>query len=123
MLEGLRERGLRIDEDSCVSSMGEGLRKAVYDVFGSRALVQRCQWHKRENVLSYLPKGMQGAMRRRLQEAYEEPSYEKAKEKLLKIRRELEQINRSAVSSLDEGFEETLTLQAVRVVWGVGDQL
>jgi transposase-like protein len=121
MLEGLRGRGLRIDEGLlCIIDGAKGLRKAVYDVFGSKALVQRCQWHKRENVLSYLPKGMQGAMRRRLQEAYEEPSYEKAKEKLLKIRRELEQINRSAVSSLDEGFEETLTLQRLGLFGELG---
>src|SRR5512139_3071397 len=111
MLEGLLERGLKIGDGLlCIIDGAKGLRKAVYDVFGNKALVQRCQWHKRENVLSYLPKGMQGAMRRRLQEAYQEPTYERAKEKLLKIRRELQQINRSAVNSLDEGFEETLTL-------------
>ena len=111
MLEGLLERGLKIGEGLlCIIDGSKGLRKALYDVFGAKALVQRCQWHKRENVIGYLPKGMQGSMRRRLQEAYEEPTYERAKEKLLKIRRELQQINRSAVNSLDEGFEETLTL-------------
>jgi len=62
----------------------------------SNALVQRCQWHKRENVIRYLPKGIQGAMRHKLQEAYEESTYEKLKGKLLKIKRELQQINRSA---------------------------
>jgi transposase-like protein len=111
MLEGLLERGLKIGEGLlCIIDGSKGLRKALYDVFGTKVLVQRCQWHKRENVIGYLPKGMQGSMRRRLQEAYEEPTYERAKEKLLKIRRELQQINRSAVNSLDEGFEETLTL-------------
>ena len=111
MLEGLLERGLKIGDGLlCIIDGSKGLRKAVYDVFGSKALVQRCQWHKRENVLSYLPKGMQGAMRRRLQEAYEEPTYEKAKEKLLRIRKDLQEMNRSAMNSLDEGFEETLTL-------------
>ena len=111
MLEGLLERGLKIGDGLlCIIDGSKGLRKALYDVFGTKVLVQRCQWHKRENVIGYLPKGMQGSMRRRLQEAYEEPTYERAKEKLLKIRRELQQINRSAVNSLDEGFEETLTL-------------
>ena len=111
MIEGLLERGLKIGDGLlCIIDGSKGLRKALYDVFGTKVLVQRCQWHKRENVIGYLPKGMQGSMRRRLQEAYEEPTYERAKEKLLKIRRELQQINRSAVNSLDEGFEETLTL-------------
>jgi transposase-like protein len=99
------------------------LRRALYDIFGSKVCVQRCQWHKRENVIGYLPKGMQGSMRRRLQEAYEEPTYEKAKEKLLKIRKELQQINRSAVNSLDEGFEETLTLHRLGLFQELGISL
>jgi transposase-like protein len=49
-------------------------------------------------------------MRRELQEAYQESTYERAKDKLSKIRKELQVINQSAVSSLDEGLEETLTL-------------
>jgi len=111
MLEGLIERGLKVKERLlCVMDGSKGLRKAVYEVFGNKVWVQRCQWHKRENVIGYLPKGIQGAMKRKLQEAYEEPSYEKAKEKLLKIRKELQQINRSAANSLEEGLEETLTL-------------
>lgn len=111
MLQGLLDRGLKVEEGLlCVMDGSKGLRKAVYQVLGKKALVQRCQWHKRENVVSYLPKAMQASMRHKLQEAYEEPTYEKAREKLLKIRKELQLINRSAVNSLGEGFEETLTL-------------
>ncbi|MGB9627547.1 MAG: IS256 family transposase [Thermodesulfobacteriota bacterium] len=111
MLEGLVQRGLRIDSGLlCVIDGSKGLRKAIYGVFGGKALIQRCQWHKRENVVSYLPKSMQAQMRRRLQEAYQEPTYERAKEKLSKIRKELQLLNQSAVSSLDEGLEETLTV-------------
>ena len=111
MLEGLLERGLRIDSGLlCVVDGAKGLRKAIYGVFGDKVLIQRCQWHKRENVVSYLPKSMQASMRRKLQEAYQEPTYERVKDKLSKIRKELQLINQSAVSSLEEGLEETLTL-------------
>jgi putative transposase len=111
MLEGLLERGLRIEEGFlCVIDGAKGLRKAIYGVFGNKVLIQRCQWHKRENVVSYLPKSMQASMRRKLQEAYQESTYERAKEKLSKIRKELQLLNQSAVSSLDEGLKETLTL-------------
>ena len=121
MLEGLLERGLKIEEGLlCVIDGSKGLRKGLYEVLGGRVLVQRCQWHKRENVIGYLPKGIQGSMRRKLQEAYEESSYEKAKEKLLKIRKELREINRSAVNSLDEGFEETLTLHRLGLFQELG---
>ncbi|HHP7239381.1 hypothetical protein, partial [Longibacter sp.] len=41
---------------------------------GACAQVQRCQWHKRENVVSYLPVADQSAWRKKLQRAYQEPS-------------------------------------------------
>jgi hypothetical protein len=47
----------------------------VKKVFRDRALVQRCQWHKRENVVSYLRKSEQADWRRRLQRAYNRPTY------------------------------------------------
>jgi putative transposase len=121
LLEQLLERGLRINGGLlCVIDGSRGLRKAVYEVFGKKALIQRCQWHKRENVLSHLPKSMQNAMRKKLQAAYQEPTYERAKEKLLKIRKELQLINQSAVNSLDEGLEETLTLHRLGLFQEVG---
>jgi len=49
-------------------------------------------------------------MRRKLQAAYSQPTYEHAKTALKKVRSELAAINLSAVASLDEGFEETLTV-------------
>ena len=79
-------------------------------VLGEKAIIQRCQWHKRENVVSYLPKKHQATFRRKLQAAYEAPTYNAAKKKLQSIRNELKLINESAASSLDEGLEETLTL-------------
>jgi len=61
----------------------KGLRKAVELVMEDRALVQRCQWHKRENVVAYLPKPQQETMRRKLKSAYEQPTYEAARGALL----------------------------------------
>jgi transposase-like protein len=121
LLEKLLERGLRVDRGLlCVIDGSRGFRKAVYEVFGNKALIQRCQWHKRENVVSHLSKSMQQSMRRKLQAAYEEPTYERAKEKLLNIRKELQLINQSAVNSLDEGLEETLTLHRLGVFQELG---
>ena len=110
-LRDLLERGLCVDSGVlCVIDGGKGLRKAIETVLGSKAAVQRCQWHKRENVLGYLPTGRQASFRRKLQHAYEKPTYAQAKAALRKVRSELDLINQSAVASLDEGFEETLTL-------------
>ena len=46
------------------------------EVFGTAAVLQRCQWHKRENVLAYLPERHRATFRRKLQAAYEQPTYE-----------------------------------------------
>jgi len=110
-LRGLLTRGLKAEPGLLVVIDGaKGLRKAVDVVFNGRAVVQRCQWHKRENVVKYLAKSQQATFRRKLQQAYEKPAYDEAKAALRKVRSELSQINASAVASLDEGFEETLTL-------------
>ncbi len=89
---------------------GKGLHKGIKEVMGGKAVIQRCQWHKRENVLKFLDKANQDVFKRKLQAAYELPTYDKAKARLEAIRRELKLISESAVASLDEGLEETLTL-------------
>ena len=110
-LRELLTRGLRIDHGLlCVIDGAKGLRTAIQTVFGAQALVQRCQWHQRENVVRYLPKAQQAAWRRLRQQAYERPTYAEARAALGRLRQELRGLNISAVASLDEGLEETLTL-------------
>jgi putative transposase len=110
-LRSLLGRGLNIDQGIlAIIDGGKGLRAAIRKVFGKRALIQRCQWHKRENVVSYLPKSEQPYYRKRLQRAYERPTYQEAKKQLALIGDELQERNQSAAASLEEGFEETLTL-------------
>ena len=113
-LKSLLARGLDIGQGVIgIIDGAKGLRAALLKAFKKRVVLQRCQWHKRENVISYLAKGDQKYWRGRLQKAYQRPTYEEAKRELQKIRRELSEINESAVASLDEGFEETLTLHHV----------
>jgi transposase-like protein len=120
-LRSLVERGMKFDQGLlCVIDGAKGLRKAVSKVFGDKAAVQRCQWHKRENVVRYLPVSKQATFRRKLQAAYEQPTYAGAKKALSRVRSELTQLNASAVSSLDEGFEETLTLHRLGVFKELG---
>jgi transposase-like protein len=123
-LRDLVERGLRYEQGLlCVLDGSKGFRKAVARVFGPQAVVQRCQWHKRENVVAYLPKGHQVPWRRKLQAAYERPGYAEAKAALFRCRQELRLLNESAVASLDEGFEETLTLHRLGVFGTLGTSL
>lgn len=117
----LKSRGLSVGLGVLVVIDGsKGLRRAVKDAFGAHALVQRCQWHKRENVVSYLPKDEQAVWRRRLQRAYQRPTYQEAKAELEKLLRELDGVNQSAAASLAEGLEETLTLHRLGVFAALG---
>ncbi len=86
------------------------LRAAVRDAFGEDVQAQRCQWHKRENVISYLTKPQQLVFRRKLQSAYGHGSYADAKKALQRIVQGVAVVNESAARSLEEGLEETLTL-------------
>ncbi|CAN5922242.1 hypothetical protein BH11GEM2_BH11GEM2_21790 [soil metagenome] len=61
-LRELGARGCPLDDQRLVVLDGaKGLRAAVRDVCGD-VPVQRCQWHKRENVVSYLAKQPQDAL-------------------------------------------------------------
>lgn len=112
LLADLIERGLNYEDGILFIIDGaKGMRKAIDEVFSHKAVIQRCQWHKRENVVSYLKEKDQVTYRRKLQNAYSEDDYNKAKEKLMDIKFELGQINRHAANSLMEGLEETLTIQ------------
>ena len=120
----LIDRGLNVDRGILVVIDGaKGLRAAVKRAFNGRALVQRCQWHKRENVLRYLSKREQAVMRRRLQRAYDRPTLEEAVAALKTIYLELEQSNQSAARSLAEGLEETLTLHRLGLFGVLGRSL
>ena len=96
---------------------------AVRKAFRHRALVHRCQGHKRENVVSYLAKSEQASWRQRLQRAYNRPEYEEARAALETLQRELEDRTQSAAGSLAEGLDETLTLHRLGVYGVLGRSL
>ena len=121
LLRDLVVRGLRYEQGLLVVIDGsKGLRRGVQEVFGDGAVVQRCTWHKRENVVDYLPKAQQAAWRQKLQRAYEQPTYDEAKITLDRLARELRVLNESAARSLAEGLEETLTLHRLGIAGELG---
>ena len=57
LLEDMSRRGLNTEKDYLfVLDGSKALRSAVANMFGSNVAVQRCQQHKRRNVLAHLPK-------------------------------------------------------------------
>jgi len=121
LLGNLINRGLQYDEGLLIVIDGsKGLYKAVKEVFGEYAVIQRCQWHKRENVISYLSESKKEHYRKRINKAYRNENYEEAKELLREIIKDLKSDNMSAAASLEEGFEETLTLHRLGLMEDFG---
>ena len=124
LLRELIDRGLSYDQGLLfVTDGARGLRKAIREIFSGYGLIQRCQWHKRENIVGYLPKSDRKKWRRKLRRAYQKPTYKEAKTALTDLHDQLQGINRSAARSLQEGLEETLTLHRLGAFEEVGRSL
>ena len=120
-LADLVDRGLQYEAGLLVVIDGaKGLYKAVMSTLKGYASVQRCQYHKRKNVESYLPKCEQSRIRRKMEVAYSKPTYEGASKALAALKPELELMNQSALSSLEEGMAETLTLHRLGLIPTLG---
>jgi transposase-like protein len=109
--DNLLQRGLKFEEGLLFIVDGSGgIIKAINRKFAGYALIQRCQYHKRENVVSHLNKGLQILWRRKLQAAYSKQDYSEANSALNTLVGELNQINPTAANSLKEGMSDTLTI-------------
>ncbi len=116
LLANLQERGLQTTRRVLfVIDGSKALRKAINDTFGSRALIQRCQLHKRRNIESYLPPSRQAEARRRLNAAWGLAQYGEALKELRRVHAWLKTISESAAASLNEALEETLTVHRLGV--------
>jgi putative transposase len=94
---------------------GKALSAAVKRHAGERAAIQRCQVHKRRNVLDHLTDEQKPAVAKRLNAAYAMEDYAAAKQALQQLHRELMDLNPSAARSLGEGLEESLTVHRLHV--------
>lgn len=116
LLEDLARRGLDFSAPRLyVLDGAKALSSAVKRHAGEAAVIQRCQVHKRRNVLDQLPEEYQPSIERKLIAAYAMTGEAEARRALEQIHRELERINPSAARSLEEGLEETLTVHKLRM--------
>jgi putative transposase len=116
LLGDLVSRGLDFTEPRLyVLDGGKALTAAVKKHAGESAAIQRCQVHKRRNVLDHLTDEHKPAVAKRLHAAYALEDHAAAKQALNALHRELMDINPSAARSLGEGMEETLTVHRLHV--------
>ncbi len=111
LLADLVERGLSTEKSLLfVIDGGKALRRAIGDVFGDCAEVQRCQVNKTRNVEDHLPEGKRASIRRALRKAWDSKSAKTALKRLRQIASHLEREHPGAAASLREGMEETVTV-------------
>src|SRR5712664_884599 len=116
LLSELVERGLDFSTLRLyVLDGGKALAAAVRKHAGEAAFIQRCQVHKKRNVVDHLPDEHKADVKKKLQNAYAMADYADAKRALDRLHRELMDLNPSAARSLEEGLEETLTVHKLRV--------
>ena len=116
LLADLVERGLRLGEQQLyVLDGAKALRKAIKDVAGTRAPVQRCRIHKQRNVLGHLPERERPWVQMKLRRAWNDPDHGAALAALRALATQLERVYPDAAGSLREGLEETLTVTRLGV--------
>mgnify|MGYP000865956469 FL=1 len=112
LLQDLLKRGLKVSRPLlCVIDGGGGLRRALRDVFGDQALIQRCQVHKIRNVTEHLSQKTQLWVGSQMREDYRAVGADAARRQLKRVVAWLERNgHEDAAGSLREGLEETLTV-------------
>jgi len=116
LLVQLVERGLVLERARLfVIDGGKGLRKAIREVFGQWALIQRCQIHKLRNIAEHLPKNKRAWVRAAMNRAWSQATVPAARRKLRELAAQLEEQYPSAARSILEGLDETLTVIALGV--------
>jgi len=112
LVQNLVERGMKIDRKIlCVIDGGKGIRKALLDVLGSSAVIQRCQTHKMWNVRDHLGESRRPYALKQMRDAYKSRNAKIAKQRLLQLASWLDSNGEDAAAeSVREGLDETLTV-------------
>ncbi len=116
LLRDLIERGL--DQERArlfVIDGAKALTSAIQKTFSPLAKIQRCQFHKRENILGHLPDRLQEGVKAVLKEAWSPGDAKVAKRRLERLASSLEADHPGAAGSVREGLDETLTLQRLGI--------
>jgi putative transposase len=124
LLADLVDRGLDPEQAILfVIDGGKSLRKAIREVFGGHALVQRCQRHKERNVTDLLPERDRDRVRARMRAAWALTDADVALQRMELLASELDRTWPDAGRSLREGMADTLTLMRLRITGRLAETL
>jgi len=116
LLADLVARGLCFDDGLLVVLDGaKALSAAVREVFGDKALIQRCTLHKRRNVADHLPDKEQAWVDAKLVKAFVHPDPDQGLRRVKDLAGLLAKGYPGAAASLLEGLEEMFTVARLGV--------
>jgi transposase-like protein len=111
LLADLVDRGLAFDDGLLVVLDGaKALAAAVREVFGDKALIQRCTLHKRRNVADHLPDKDKAWVDAKLVKAFSHPDPDTGLRNAKSLAGQLDKSHPGAAASLREGLEEMFTV-------------
>ena len=116
LFRNLIDRGLAVERARLfVTDGGRGIRSAIRTTFGSWALTHRCHVHKLRNILDHLPGHKRPWVRQMVRQALDEDTAKKAKQRLLRLAKQLKEPHPGAASSVLEGLDDVLTLHRLGI--------
>jgi putative transposase len=111
LLADLVERGLTFDDGLLVVLDGaKALAAAVREVFGDKALIQRCTLHKRRNIAEHVPDQEKDRVDAKLVKAFGHADPEQGLRNARQLAAQLDKSYPGAAASLREGLEEMFTV-------------
>ena len=113
LLADLVGRGLDFDDGLLVVIDGaKALSAAVREVFGDKALIQRCTLHKRRNIADHLPDKEKAWVDAKLVKAFNhpDPDPDTGLRNAKRLATQLQKSHPRAAASLREGLEEMFTV-------------
>jgi putative transposase len=111
LLADLVERGLAVGDGLLVVlDDAKALSAAVREVFGDKALIQRCTLHKRRNLADHLPDKEQAWVDAKLVKAFAHPDLDAGLRNAKSLAAQLDKNYPSAAASLREVLDEIFTV-------------
>jgi len=115
LLADLVERGLAVGDGLLVVlDDAKALSAAVREVFGDKALIQRCTLHERRNLSDHLPDKEQVWVDAKLVKAFAHPDLDAGLRNAKSLAAQLDKNYRSAAASLREVLDEMFTVARPR---------
>ncbi len=111
LLTDLVDRGLSAEHGLlAVVDGGKALSAGLKAVFGTNVKIQRCQLHKRRNVVEHLPKPERAWVDKKLASIFADANPDRGEQAAQDLAKALEKKYPGAASSLREGLEQMFTV-------------